>query len=142
MENIIRTAGVLAFQNRKVLLVRHGKKAQHLNDTFGIPAGRIQLNETAIDAAVREFNEESGLTTSVEHLTKLPTTYTAKIERKDGVKNFSLEAFLCRKYEGELKSTDEAISEWVRMDDLEGLKLLPNMKEVIMEASKLEQNNR
>jgi ADP-ribose pyrophosphatase YjhB (NUDIX family) len=141
MDNVIRTAGILAFQDGKVLLVRHGKKAQHLDDTYGIPAGRIQPNEDAIDTAVREFNEESGLTSSAEHLTKLPTTYTAKIERKDGVKTFSLEAFLCRKYGGELKSTDEAIPEWVSMEDLEGLKLLPNMKAVIMEASKLEQNN-
>jgi len=140
MENIIRTAGVLALQNRKVLLVRHGKKAQHLNGTYGIPAGRIQSNESVIDAAIREFNEESGLTTSSEYLTKLPTTYATEIKRKDGVEEFSFEVFLCRKYEGELKSTNEAIPEWVSTEDLEGLKLLPNIEAIIMEALKLEQN--
>ena len=134
MENIIRTAGILAFQNHKILLVRHGKKAQHLNDVYGIPAGRIRPNESAVYAAIREFNEESGLVTSAEYLTKLSKTYTAKIERKDCVKKFSFEVFLCRKYEGKIKSTEETTPKWISPDKLGKLKLLPNIKEIITDA--------
>ena len=41
MENIIKSAGILVFLDNTVLLVHHGEKAEHLSDTYGIPAGRL-----------------------------------------------------------------------------------------------------
>jgi len=66
MENVIKTAGVLVFLGNNVLLVRHGEKAGHMNDTYGVPAGRLNLSESSIEAAVRELLEETGLRTSVK----------------------------------------------------------------------------
>ncbi|MFH1001378.1 MAG: NUDIX hydrolase [Bacteroidota bacterium] len=134
MENIIKTAGVLICLNNKVLLVRHGEKAGHLNDTYGIPAGRIELGEKSIDAAVRELFEETGLITSIEYLEKVPETYTAAIARKDGVKTFSQENFLCKHWDGELKANNETIPEWITITEIDKLKLLPNVKKMVSDA--------
>jgi 8-oxo-dGTP pyrophosphatase MutT (NUDIX family) len=94
MPDIIETFGVLIFQNNKVLLVKHRKKAQHLNDTYGLPAGRPKNNETEIQTAIREPEEETGLITKEEYLMPLPNVYSALIERKDGARVFSIKAFL------------------------------------------------
>ncbi len=141
MENIIKTAGVLVFLKNKVLLVRHRERAEHLNDTYGVPAGRIKLGESPIKTAVRELLEETGLTTAVEYLVKVPHTYTAAIKRKDGIKTFSQEIFLCNHWDDKLKATDETIPEWINLDNLDELKLLPNVKKMIFDSLKLKQNN-
>jgi len=142
MENIINTAGVLVFLDNSVLLVRHGEKAGHLNDTYGIPAGRLETDETSIKAAVRELLEETGLITTVENLIKVPENYTASIERKDGsIKNYSQETFLCINWGGELKANDETIPEWINITDLDKLKLLPNVEKMVFDALKLKQNS-
>lgn len=143
MKNVIKTAGVLIFLENKVLLVRHGEKAGHLNDTYGVPAGRLELGESTINAAVRELFEETGLITTTENLIKLPIEYTAAIERKDGgIKNYNLDTFLCTNWSGELKANDETIPEWINVDEIEKLKLLPNVKKMVFDALKLKQNLR
>ena len=142
MENIIKTAGVLVFLENKVLLVRHGEKAGHLNDTYGVPAGRLESGESTIDAAVRELFEETGLITAIENLIKLPIEYTAAIERKDGsIKNYNQDTFLCTNWSGELKANDETIPEWLNVAEIEKLKLLPNVKKMVLDALKLKQNS-
>ena len=137
MDNVIKTAGVLVFLDNKVLLVRHGKKAEHLNDVYGLPAGRIEEGETAVVAASRELFEETGLKVITENLIKVPEFYTASIERKGGIKNFSQENFLCKNWEGELKANDETIPEWIIIDELKNLELLPNVEKMIFDALKL-----
>ncbi len=134
MENIIKTVGVLIFKKGKVLLVCHGEKAEHLNNTYGLPAGRVEEGETLAEAGVRELKEETGLITEVKYLKKIDKIYKAAIERKDGVKNFSQDNFLCDYFEGEIKSNDETVPCWVEINDLEKIRLLPNVKEMIFDA--------
>ncbi len=134
MNNVIKTAGIIILENNKVLLVKHGKNAAHINDTYGIPAGRVELNESPIETAIRELLEETGLTTTSENLTKLPKLYTATIERKDGVKEFSLEVFLCSFYSGEIKNNNETSPEWIDINKLDELMLLPNVKNILFDA--------
>ena len=142
MGNIIKTAGVLVFLDNNVLLVRHGKKAGHLNDTYGVPAGRLEQAESTIEAAVRELFEETGLKTKTEYLIKVPVEYTASIERKDGsIKNYNQDTFLCNNWSGELKANDETTPEWIAPERLDELKLLPNVKKMVFDALKLKQNS-
>ncbi|MFA6131524.1 MAG: NUDIX domain-containing protein [Patescibacteria group bacterium] len=136
-ERIIKTAGVLVFKDNKVLLVCHGKKAGHIDGTYGIPAGRLEDGELSIETAVRELLEESGLETTVEDLEKIPGTYTASIKRKGGTRNFSLETFRCKNWSGELCASDETVPEWVDIDSLDKLDLLPNVKRMISDAMTL-----
>jgi len=141
MENIIKTAGILVFANDNVLLVRHGESAGHLNDTYDIPAGRLEPDESSTEAAIRELFEETGLQTTVNNLIKVPEKYTATIERKDGsIKNYNLDTFVCIDWSGELKANNETTPEWINIADLEKIKLLPNVKKMILDALKLKQN--
>ncbi|MFA4931192.1 MAG: NUDIX domain-containing protein [Patescibacteria group bacterium] len=142
MKNIIKLAGVLVFLDNQVLLVRHGEKAGHLNNTYGVPAGRIETGESTIDAAARELFEETSLKTVVENLIKVPTEYSAAIKRKDGsIKNYHLETFLCTSWNGELKANEETVPEWINIDEIEKLKLLPNVKKMVSDALKLKKNS-
>ena len=137
MKNIIKTVGVLIFKKDKVLLVCHGEKAGHLNNTYGLPAGRVEEGETFVEAGIRELEEETGLITENKYLRKIDKVYKATIERKDGIKNFSQDNFLCNYFEGELKPNNETVPYWVEIKKLDTVGLLPNVKEMIFDALEL-----
>lgn len=130
------TAHVLVFQDNKVLLVRHGENAGHINDTYGIPGGHLNPNETLSQTAAREFQEETGLVVSPEDLDEFPgNIYTADILRKDGItRRYTMHVFRGRRAEGILTPNEETIPEWVDLDNLDRINLLPNVKNAIQAA--------
>ena len=134
MPEPIRTVGIIYIQNNEVLLVTHGEAAGHNNNTVGIPAGRIEAEETMVEAAIREFNEETGLDTTAENLIELPREYERVLERKDGPKLFHVVLFLCTEATGELKGSKEAVPNWVNLDHVKELNLLPNVENFIRDA--------
>jgi len=129
---IIPTIGVLVIKDKKVLLVRHGLKADHIDGKIGLPAGRPIVGESEVDAACRELLEETGLSVRPGDLTKLPITWYADIERKDGTKTFSLVVFA-----GQLQGNEEAQPMWVDIRELDAYDLLPNVRDIIDEGLKL-----
>lgn len=131
MTQIIKTAGMLILKENKVLLVEHTTNASHLTGVHGFPAGRCEENETEINCGLRELQEETGLTAKKEDLVEIPKTFIANIKRKDGIKTMSYKVYLCKKYSGQLKSSEENICKWVEIDKLDELNLLPNIKEII-----------
>ena len=135
MKKITKTAGILIFRNNQVLLVKHTKKANHKTGVYGIPAGRLESGENEIQAAIRETYDETCLKIDKKNLLPLPTIYSAKIKRKnEPARMFSLQVFLCTKYEGRICKTEENIPEWVNISKLDSYNLLPNMKVLIMEG--------
>jgi 8-oxo-dGTP pyrophosphatase MutT (NUDIX family) len=129
--NLIKTIGVLIIKDDKVLLVRHGKSAEHINDRYGLPAGRIDYNENEKEAAKRELKEETGLDVNLDDLVLLPKEWTARIERKSGIKDFSLKVFYTDKFSGSLINSNETSPEWIVIDDLNSIDLLPNVLDII-----------
>jgi len=135
MKEAIPTVGVLIYRNTKeVLLVKHGETASHLTDTYGLPAGRLEENESEIEAVIRELKEESGFITTRENLRELPKLYSAKIKRKNETKTFSLKVFICDSYSGELRKTDETEPLWIKISDLDNYNLLPNIKQIVLDG--------
>ncbi len=131
--NPIPTAAVVIFEKNKVLLVKHVDGAGHLNGTYGLPSGTIEVGEEAQSAAKRELIEETGLVAN--QLMQLPTMHHAEIERKDGTKKlFSMIVFLSTSYAGQLLPSIETIPEWVNINEINSFNLLPNTKEAILEA--------
>lgn len=135
MDNKIKCGGIVIIQDEKVLLVKHGPKAEHLNDTFGIPSGRLDKNESELNCAIRELKEETNLDVLEEDLIQLPNPYVATIERKkEETKTFSMIVFKCNKFLGKLESNEETIPIWVNLSELDKLNLLPNVKKIIYDS--------
>ena len=133
----VQSVGIVVFDGAKVLLVRHGATASHYEGIIGLPAGKIDPGESAVQTAARELREETGLITTIIDLTPLPDKYQATIEQKKGTYIFDWYVFLCRKYSGEIKTTSETIPFWHEVDKLSELELLPNVREAILTAQKM-----
>ena len=137
---LVKSVGVVAISDNKVLLVQHTDEADHLTGTYGLPSGRVEPNEAEIDAAHREFTEETGLHVDARDLAEFPNNYfEASIPRKDGsLMDFGWRVFRANKFEGEIKESEETIPEWIEIDMLYALedenKLLPNTIEAVRAA--------
>ena len=64
------TCGILS-QSGKILLQKRADKG-----TWGLPGGALELGESALDALVREFYEETGVEVRVEKLLNVYTKYS------------------------------------------------------------------
>lgn len=135
--DIVETVGVIVFSpdKTKVLLVENLSKSEHLNNTFGIPAGITDPNQSLKTLAVKKLKEETGLLAQEEDLVALPSDYNAEIARKDGTtKLFHLKTFLCEKYLGEIEASTKNRPVWVLVKGLDHLNLLPNVRKIIEDA--------
>jgi 8-oxo-dGTP diphosphatase len=61
------------YQNKILLLHRHGHKSE--GDKWGIPAGKVESNETLEQAMVRELQEETELNINQKQLNYLNKYY-------------------------------------------------------------------
>jgi len=135
--NSIPTVGIVLIKANKILLVREGEKSGHITGMYNTPAGRIEKNETPLQAAIRELEEETGLQTKETDLFELPKKYEADIPRKNGeVLHFYHTVFICKSFTGELKSSDDVQPEWVEIDHISNYNLLPNVADMIDEGRK------
>ncbi len=70
------SAGGVILNNNKIVLIMQA------NSTWSFPKGKIEKDESRLDAAIREIREETGLTEI--HLVKELGTYTRPKMGKDG----------------------------------------------------------
>ncbi len=139
MNERLHTVGCVAFQNNAVLLVEHGEKAHHLTGVWGLPGGRLDEREGLIDAAAREFEEETGLVPDKESMVQLPTIYEGDIKRKSGeILRTYWNVFLVKIFSGELAGSDETMPQWIQVKRINELgNLLPNTENAVNEGLKL-----
>lgn len=138
MVQYVPTIGVLLVSGSIVLLVKHTEKAGHLTDTYGLPAGRVEEGEALLDAAARELEEETGLKVEKNDLMKVSNVFFADIERKGGgVMKFEWHVFAANQFEGEIKSSEETVPEWVDLSQVSKFNLLPNTENAIKEGLQL-----
>ena len=72
--------GILANQDGKVLLQLRGDKK-----TWAIPGGAMELGESSLDTAVREFYEETGIEVQVKRLLNVYTNFDGVYPNGDQV---------------------------------------------------------
>lgn len=78
---------------------------------FDIPGGKIELDETPQQAAVREFKEETAIDISeLEKLGKIIVEYPDRI--------YNMEVFIATKYNGFPQEFNENESFWLSINDL------------------------
>ena len=80
---------------------------------YNAPGGHIELEETSIEAAIRETKEETGLTVS-----ELKERGTLRFQFKDGMRMVCY-VFTTGTWEGELKECDEAKPFWADRNNLD-----------------------
>jgi ADP-ribose pyrophosphatase YjhB (NUDIX family) len=136
MDKLIKSVAVVVFNKNKVLLIKSSETSGHITGIYSLPAGRLEKNETYVQAGVREFEEESGLKTKDKYLTRLPTFYKADLKRKSGPTKFCAWSFYCKKYWGKLKTSIEGEPQWIAVDRLKNLTLQVNVEKMIIEAIK------
>jgi len=135
---IIETSGAVVFNGGNVLLVRHEKDSRQELGVYGLPAGRIEEGERAIDTALRELFEETGLIAKIEDLEEIPGERGAWIELKDGRHYCTFNVYLVRRWTGELRGEEDRVTPfWVPIEKLSEYNMLPNVHEVILSAKSL-----
>ncbi|MDO8657486.1 MAG: NUDIX domain-containing protein [Candidatus Levybacteria bacterium] len=138
MKNVIPAVGVLVFKDDTILLVEHLEGAGHLNGTYGLPSGRLEKDEKHIVAAIRELEEETGITTTETDLIEYSENiYTATLKRKRGITvESSIKVFICMKFSGEIRGSIETSPRWIKISAIEKYRnvLLPNIEKMIKDG--------
>src|SRR3989344_371145 len=134
-ETLKDSVGLRPFNEGRVLLVKNTLKSGYREEIYGAPAGRLEEGETEKQAAVREFFEETGLTTTEDDLEDFENNcYSAELDRKEGKKVYSIRFLRVKNFEGELKASEATIPEWVELGQAREMKLVANVKEAIEAA--------
>ncbi len=61
-------AGIILRYGSHFLFIQRGEKSKHWPLYWGFPGGKIELGESPLDAAIREVQEEIGITVKEEDI--------------------------------------------------------------------------
>jgi mutator protein MutT len=113
----------------RVLLVERAKAPNA--GTWGFPGGHVEWGETALEAAVRELAEETGvIATSPEYLTNLDVI--AQDETGVVQYHYLLAVVLCAYVAGEPVAADDASdARWFTPEETQALEQAPRLQDVI-----------
>lgn len=130
---VIAGAGVVCFRGAdEVLLIQRGKPPRYLE--WSIPGGRIELGETAREAALRELHEETGVDAD---LIGLIDVVDAISHRPDGgvAHHYVLVDFLARWRSGAPAPGDDALAaRFAPMDDALSMVAAADTRTVLKKA--------
>lgn len=124
--------GIVCFQNDAVLLVRRGKEP--LRGSWSIPGGALEVDESARDAAIREFGEECGGAIELREVVDVVDIITRD---EDGrVKyHYVIVDFGAEWRGGELHRSDEIMdAQWVLPNELDSF-ALPTVTRAVIEKA-------
>ena len=68
-------AGVYVVSNGEILLLKRSRNDEHDPSVWGVPAGSVKNDTTIIDGALRELNEEAGVSLQEDQLVFGATIY-------------------------------------------------------------------
>lgn len=119
-------ASMAIYEGDRVLLIKRAREP--FIDHWSLPGGRREIGETAVECAIREVNEETGL---VVH----SASPVDIIDIGQGPRPFWLAVFVSDDYEGDLTGSDEISGHaWVSRDELAGYLVTPELPEVLAKA--------
>lgn len=128
----IAVVGVVIINNNNEILLQKRSRFKRANPSkWGICGGKVDLNETTIDAGVRETLEEIGIRLNKEDLnflsmdTNEKTHFTVYYVRQD------VDIYKCKLQEEELEEVKYFKIEELQYLDNEGFEWLDNLKKVI-----------
>ncbi len=126
-------ASAAVIRDGRVLIVRRG--GNFGRGIYTLPGGVVEAGETLTDAAIREVQEETGVTIEPVAL----AGYREMIMRDDvgkTARHFVIACFAARWIAGEPvpDATEIAEAAWRLPGDLDGLKTTEGLREIIAEA--------
>lgn len=120
-ENVELTTLCLIHKGNQYLLQDRVKKDWK---GYTLPGGHVEPGESIVEAAIREMQEETGL--------------TIRNPKLCGVKQFPIEGgrylvflFETEEFEGELVSSEEGVMHWVNAGELDTVKTVNDLKELL-----------
>ena len=124
--------GAVIIADERVALVKRGHAP--LQGKWSIPGGVLEVGETLRKAAIREAEEETGLTVDPGDL--LGVFERVLPDEQGRMKyHYVLIDFLCRPVAGELSAGDDAEEvRWFRREELPPLQLARETEEVILKG--------
>ena len=113
-------AGILFTDGKQILVLKRSDKGDH-GGTWGLPGGKVEKGESTIAGAMREIEEETGVS-------YVPGNRLESMESRDGTHRWV--TYLYRVTEPfEVTLSDEHTdSKWVDIDKIKDLKLHPQFK--------------
>lgn len=109
-------AVILSDENK--VLATQRPLSKHLGGLWEFPGGKVEPNESEVEALSREIMEELQVSISVyQPLTLVTHEYDTFI--------IHLYPFICRVYEGNLAPTEHNLVRWLRVSDLDQVKWAP-----------------
>lgn len=97
-------------QDNEVVVTKY-KKGNKKQGFYDIPGGKVEENESLVQAAIREMKEETGMIVkNLKQKGKMTIEYPNRI--------FSFTVFLAKEYEGEPHEFAENTAEWMEIDCL------------------------
>lgn len=110
MKNRIRKAvRVFLIKDTKIMAIKYKRKIDM--DYYDIPGGKIEENETSVQAAIREFKEETG----IEIINPI---YKGNVIVEYPKRLFDFDIYIANTYIGEPKEFEENFSMWIDIEKL------------------------
>ena len=119
-------ASMAIYEGDRVLSIRRAREP--FLDHWSLPGGRREIGETAIQCAIREVSEETGLVV-------LDAAPVVTIDISQGPRPFLLSVFVSDDFEGDLVGSEEISGHaWVSNDELDGYLVTPELPQVLARA--------
>ena len=124
--------GAVIFKNDEILLIKRGNPP--LAGEWSIPGGKLEENESIIEAVQREIKEECNVLVDIDDLIDL-FEYIEKDEKNRVKYHFIVFDFRAQYLKGELDHlSDASAARWVKVNDLDKYKMKKDTKNMIMKA--------
>jgi ADP-ribose pyrophosphatase YjhB (NUDIX family) len=128
--SLVPSANVIVVNDQgEILLIRRTD-----NDNWAVPGGAMDLGESIIQAAVRETQEETGITCEITGLVGIYTNphHVIHYTSNDEVRQEFSVVFTARPVGGELRpSSESAKPQWVARTAIPDLQMHPSMRQRI-----------
>ena len=128
MKPVRKAVRTFLINDNKIIVIKY-KTNKNMN-YYDIPGGKIEENESAINASIREFKEETGIEV-------INQKYKGNVIIEYPNMVFDFDIYLVNDYKGNPQEFDENYSMWINIEDL----LNENKKFPSVEIIKYLENN-
>ena len=118
---IIRVAVGVIFNDNQEILIAKRSKDQHQGNKWEFPGGKIEDNETSLEALSREISEELGIEIqSATDMMSITHEYIEdSLDNQANNKKVILEVFEVREWQGEPRGAEGQPIRWITKTDLD-----------------------